>query len=215
MITLPFSGHMWQVRDTARPSYPGPVPYSGTNAYLDAQLRMHLKVTANPVGVWTAAQVTATDLMGYGTYTFSVDSPVNALDRNVALGLFSRSSTAKDSAREIDIEVAKFGREEKLPSQYVVQPAGAAGHLVREPAPQTTSSVMQFVWRPGRVDFSSYEAGGRRIAHWTFAGSSVPIEGENQVTMNLWTFLGQAPSDYKTVEVIIKKFSYCALDASC
>lgn len=215
LVRFPFSGYTWAVRDSPTKVYPGPMQYSGLNVYPDLQGRLHFKVTTNIGGIWTGAEATTVERLGYGKYTWTLDSPINNFDRNVVLGLFSRSTTAKDSAREIDIEVATFGRIEKMPSQYVVQPAGAPGHLTRHPAPQTKSSVLTFDWMPGKVVFASYDQSGKKVAGWTFTGKSVPIEGENNVTINVWTYLGLAPTNNKTQEVIVRSFDFCQRGTVC
>lgn len=214
-LELPFSGYWWSLRHSDAPSEPGPNSFSATNAYLDLSGAMHLKLTQDPLGKWGAAEVDSVDLFGYGTYTWTVGTSLTGFDPNVALGLFTRSGTAVDSAREIDIEVARWGRTwEPKGAQFVVQPAGDPGHLVRVDAPAGTNSVLQFVWKKGRVDFMVVDA-GRILERWTFKGASVPVEGENRTSMNLWTYGGFPPTDGLTHEVVIKKFTFCPIESTC
>ena len=214
-LKMPFSGYLWNVRHSSVPTAPGPNLFVATNAYPDISGAMHLKVTPDPFGQWGAAQLDSDQSMGYGTYTWTIGTPLSDFDRNMVLGLFTSSPSATDSSREIDIEISRWGRtNEAKPAQFVVQPASAKGHLVRVNAPSSSSSTLQFVWQKGRVDFTMLDA-GRVIERWTFKGSSVPEEGLNRVSMNLWLASGQPPSDNATFEVIIKKFSFCAIGATC
>lgn len=211
-MTMTFSGYKWTIRNAKTPSYPGPNTYLWTNAYKDLSGALHLKYTPNLFGKWSGAEVDSVDAFGYGTYVWRMGAPL-VFDQNVAFGLFSRIPTGDtaQNSKEIDIEVARWGIDHQLPAQYVVQPAGIAGHLKRVPTATTKTSELSFTWTKGRVVFSMYDNTGALISAWTFRGSSVPTPGQNHLSMNLWSYLGRVPSDGKTAEVVIKSFTFTPL----
>src|SRR4051812_1462922 len=87
-----FSGRQWGVKKASSKVGPGPNYFSDStsNVWVDASDRMHLKIT-KVGGKWNCAEVVLLGTVGYGTYRFYLDSPVDSLDRNVVLGLFTWS----------------------------------------------------------------------------------------------------------------------------
>ena len=61
-------------------------------------------------GKWVCAEVVLQQTLGYGTYRFYLDSPVDSLDPNVVLGLFTWNDDPAFNNRELDIEFARWGR---------------------------------------------------------------------------------------------------------
>src|SRR5262245_55233039 len=87
-----WGGRTWQVKSSQAQVGPGPNYFSASseNVWVDAQDRLHLKITSRN-GQWRCAEVISSTTFGYGTYTFELASPVDALDKNVVLGLFTWS----------------------------------------------------------------------------------------------------------------------------
>lgn len=101
-----FSGYIWDVRNSDL-SGPGPNYWSNNteNVWLDENGYLHLKITYTD-GKWVCPEV-RTQTLGYGTYTFYTASNIDALDKNVVLGLFAY----KDDSHEVDIEFSRWGIE--------------------------------------------------------------------------------------------------------
>lgn len=70
---------------------------------------------SNPGGAWQCAEITSTQPLGFGTFQFWVDGPVDQLDKNIVLGLFQYGGT--DGINEQDIEFSQFGDP---PSDHMV-----------------------------------------------------------------------------------------------
>src|SRR5438067_10871709 len=85
--TISFSGYSWAVKSSHGKVGPGPNSFSSSsqNVWVDGQGRVHLAITRSR-NRWYCAEVLATRSFGYGTYTFTLDSPVDALHPNVTLG---------------------------------------------------------------------------------------------------------------------------------
>jgi len=208
--TITWSGHTWQVKSSQSKVGPGPNYFSAStdNVWVDGEGRLHLKITYRN-GRWSCAEIISSESFGYGTYVFDVASPVDDLDANVVLGLFTWSDKAAYNHREIDIEFARWRNPlDPTNAQYVVQPYDVAGHLVRWTLPSGASpTTHDFTWRAGRIDFGSFDLGGWSNS-WTYAGSAVPKPGGENVRLNLWLSGGFAPSDGQEVEVVVNDFGF-------
>ena len=204
--TVSFSGYTWTVKSSAGKVGPGPNYFSSSadNVWTDAN-GLHLRITYSG-GHWYCAEVVNTQSLGYGTYSFTLGSPVDALDPNVTLGLFTWSDRPPYNHRELDIELARWGNAaDPTNGQYVVQPYDSPGHLVRVTQPPGAPSTHSFTWRQGSVAFASSSA---VPSSWVFSGSGVPVPGSEHARMNLWLFQGQAPADGQQAEVVVKTFSF-------
>lgn len=204
-----WSGVTWAIKTSRSPVGPGPNLFDKSNVSLDGQGRLRLQIVRNTSGAWTAAEIVGPATYGYGTYTFTIDSPVDALDPNVVLGLFTWSDRARFAHREIDIEFARWGdATEPTNAQYVVQPYDTGSHLGRFSQPADAPTTHRFTWRSGRIDWQSLDSAGGTIAEYTYTGSDVPPSGDERVRLNLWLFGGAAPTDGQPVEVIVSSFAF-------
>jgi hypothetical protein len=138
-----------------------------------------------------------------------IASPVDALDPNVVLGLFTWSDKAPYAHRELDVEFARWGNPtDPTNAQYVVQPWDSPGRLHRLTLPAGAApTIHAFTWLRGRVDFSSYDLASWGHA-WSYTGSGVPPSGGENVRLNLWLFGGVAPTDGREVEVVVTSFTF-------
>ena len=206
---ITWSGATWAIKTSRSPVGPGPNLFDRANVSVDAGGRLHLGIARNASGAWTAAEIIGSTTLGYGTYTFTLESPVDDLDPNVVLGLFTWSDRARFAHREIDIEFARWGNAaDTTNAQYVIQPYDVASHLARFRQPADLSSTHRFTWRPGRIDWQSRDAAGSVVASYSYAGSDVPPSGDERVRLNLWLFNGAAPTDGQPVEVIVSSFTF-------
>ncbi|HQA53253.1 MAG TPA: hypothetical protein PK419_10400, partial [Spirochaetota bacterium] len=131
--TLFFSGYTWQVKTGDEKMGPGPNYFSNNakNAWVDSSGYLHLAIT-NRNGEWQCAEVICTESLGYGTYSFDVDTPADAIDKNTVLGLFTWDDDFPSFYREIDIEISRWGEDRPYPNtQFVVQPYTRDGNIHR------------------------------------------------------------------------------------
>jgi hypothetical protein len=206
-LAISFSGYSWQVKATTGKVGPGPNYFSGSaqNVWVDGQGRLHLAIT-RVKGRWWCAEVTNTQSLGYGTYTFTLDTAVNALDPNVVLGLFTWNDDPAYAHRELDVEFARWGNAaDPTNAQYVVQPWDSPGHLLRVTQTSATTSSVSFRWQSGSVGFSATSASP---SPWTYTGSDVPIPGGEHPHLNLWLDNGSAPANGSPVEVVVESFTF-------
>jgi hypothetical protein len=205
-----WSGGSWQVKTSTAAVGPGPNVFSKANVSVDGSGFLHLRIAKDAQGRWTTSEVISPASYGYGTYTFTVATPLDAFDRNVVLGLFTWSDRPQYAHRELDVEIARWGSAtDPTNAQFVVQPYDKANHLVRFTATDAVRTVQQFTWRAGEVTFTSRRLDtGAVVATSTYRGTDVPKPGDERVRLNLWLFGGAAPSNGQPVEVVIESFAF-------
>jgi hypothetical protein len=139
-----------------------------------------------------------------------VDGPLETIDPNVVLGLFTWNDDPAQSHRELDIEFARWGNPQAPNGQYTVQPFEIAGHETWFETPtgarRTTHSLR---WRPDRVAFTSADERDIFAAH-VFA-DGLPQPGGEQVRINLWLDGGRPPINNLPAEVVIESFDFSPL----
>ena len=205
--TVQFAGYTWQVKSSADVVGPGPNRFSDSaaNVWVDSLGRLHLKLTRSK-GRWHCAEVVNTQSLGRGRYTFELDSRVDALDPNAVLGLFTWSDDPAYANREMDIEFSRWGNAaDPTNGQYVVQPYDGSGNLERITQRAEPSSTLSFDWQPDAVTFAASSAAP---SAWTYSGADVPPPGSEHVRMNLWLYRGTPPANGKSVEVVVKRFTF-------
>jgi hypothetical protein len=215
--TLQFSGYTWEVRQGG--GGPGPNHWDARNVWVDANGALHLLVTQRD-GVWTAAEVTMTQRLGFGTYQWQIEGRPDQMDRNLVLGLFNypTSDVGPDGTNEIDIEFARWGNDAWPNGNWTIYPAELGTQ------PLSTSfeialdnlSTHRFTWSASRVRYATLN-GLRDIGdntgllkRKTFAPGNrqrIPQQAL-PVHMNLWLYQGRAPSNGQPVEVVIRSFRF-------
>jgi hypothetical protein len=213
-----FGGLQWQAR-TQGLSGPGPNVWNACNAWL-AMDGLHLRIDRIG-GVWTSAEVFTTDLVGYGRIEMEVASPVNTLDPNVVLGLFTYPSGGLDGLHEIDIELARFGvtAANATNLNYVVYAgSGATGNVskcaTRWDSP-VAASVHRFLWSASAVSFQSFDVtsiSSNTVPYraWTFvpSGAFTISNGRWPLHVNLWMYAGKPPANGQPLEIVIRRVTY-------
>ena len=216
--TIQFSGRSWTVKSSTGPVGPGPNYFGSTSddVWIDGSGYLHLKIVFRD-GSWHSSEVIGDDVLGHGTYTFTLGSRVDLLDRNIVVGLFTWDTSAPEfNYREIDIEFSRWGDPQADNSQYAVQPWDTAGNTLRWNTVLTgTTSTHAFEWRPDRVEFSSYQGSppGAAIQAWTYNGPDVPPEGatSGNARINFWLMGGSAPFDGQEAELVVQSFDFTPL----
>ena len=205
---ITWNGVTWAVKTSRSAVGPGPNLFDKANVWVDTS-GLHLRIAKNASGAWTCAEIIGPTSYGYGTYTFALASPVDTLDRNVVLGLFTWSDRALYAHREIDIEFARWGNAgDPTNAQYVVQPYDKPAHLRRFTQPAEITSHHQFGWYPGQVSWAGYKANGGLIDSYAYAGTDVPRPGDERVHLNFWLFNGAAPTNGSPAEVVLSSFTF-------
>lgn len=233
---LMWAGQSWLPRVSVKQQRPyqnywGAGPQS---AYVDAQGRLHLWIRRVAPDVWTAAQIrTLKSDYGYGTYTFVVETPIDTMDPNEVLGLFTRNnlpppgdgalggsagSGNKDpryvNHAETDFEMGKWNwkaRGYDFNAQYVVQPWWEKGRIKHLKLPSKIPYTAQFVWGPTTTKFSVWRGAtteGTPVSAWTSKFSNgVPHEGTT-VCLEAWLIYSRGAARGRDQEVVIDSFDY-------
>ncbi|HNX58829.1 MAG TPA: hypothetical protein PKK43_07005 [Spirochaetota bacterium] len=211
--TVEFSGYNWYVKASDEKVGPGPNIFSDsvTDVRVDENGWLHLKIDRNGA-IWHCAEIVCADSLGYGTYSFELADPVNELDRNTVLGVFTWDDDAPPYYREIDIELSRWGDADYADSQYVVQPYTVSGNMHRFETSYNGGTVHSFAWSRDGVAFKSAKTDGSLIESWNYtpdlSGTDYPVPGNEKLHINFWLLENSAPSDGVEKEVVIKKFSF-------
>jgi hypothetical protein len=219
--TLTFSGLTWYVKSGTNMG-PGPNNWSADNAWVDANGKLHLKITySTTTKTYQCAEVWTTASLGFGKYEWFIDGRIDALQKDVVLGLFNYPTAAigPDGTNEIDIEFSKWGNAKNKIGNYTVYPTSLNYSYKTFPFTFTLSgtyTTQRFTWSSTGVRFQSLN-GWRTdnlypIQDYTYAPSSpqnyIPQTAE-PVHINLWVFSNggrQTPALKSSFEIVIGKF---------
>ena len=216
--TLSWKGHSWQVTSGGMA---GVCQGSPNNVTIDASGYLHFKIT-NSGGTWTASEMFTTDKLGFGTYQWQVDGPIDTYDKNVVLGLFPYGPAAGiggDGTNEIDIEYSRWGQANGPNGDWTDYPA--SGKTIGELAYTFTLgggtlSTSRFHWSTTSIANSllgglqPVDSTAGLIKSWTYAPQNPTTNIPQQALplgMNLWCFSGP-PTDGKHVEIVIRDFQF-------
>jgi hypothetical protein len=207
-----FSGFNWRVR--FKPSDRGGAvnPYDPENVYVDQAGALHLRIM-NRDGHWSASEVSLTQSLGYGTYSFTVED-VSKLDPSTVFGIFTWDyATDHQYNREFDINISRWGDPAQMNAEFVLQPLLALTNSTRFIAPSGRLKYT-IVWEPGRLTMSVAPVSPLRdapvVAKHTFT-SGVPAPGFESFRMTFYPYTrpNLASSSFQgPAEVIVDQFEY-------
>lgn len=215
--TLSFAGYDWTIRGAGKGG-PGPNLWDPANVLVDADGRLHLKLTHAADG-WHCAELSTTKRLGFGRYQFQVVGRIDQLDPNVVLGLFDYPTpdVGKDGSNEIDIEFARWGRATSPIGNFTVFPASGKKQTTHpfEVALNGDYTTHRFTRSAEQVTFQSLnghqDGDVNEFASWAFRPEHPKLEVPQHpepVNLNLWLFRGKPPTDGKEVEIILSGFIY-------
>lgn len=218
--TLAFSGYTWTISAPAGQVSPGPNYWAQSNAWVDANGWLHLKVAYNPAtNHWEAAEVYTTQSLGYGTYQWQVEGALGSFDKNIVLGFFNYSGNNLHD--EMDIEIARWGNSAWDNLNYTIYPitgvnTAPVSYTASFTTPNGTYTTHRFKRTSNSIKLQSLygfqDGDANQFQTKTFTNSDVAISTlAMPVHMNLWLFDGLAPSNNQPVEVIIHSFKFTPL----
>jgi hypothetical protein len=217
---LQWAGRSWKVTSGGMA---GVAQGSPSNVSVDSDGYLHLKIT-NTGGTWTASELFTTDQLGFGTYQWQVDSPIDRFDKNVVLGLYPYGPAAgigQDGTNEIDIEYSVWGHAGGVNGDWTDYPS--SGKTIGETSYNFslnggTYSTSRFIWNTTSIQdflftgFQPISSTTDLVKTWTYAppdpATNIPQQAM-PLGINLWCF-DAPPSDGKDVEVIIRDFEFVA-----
>jgi hypothetical protein len=216
--TLAWKGHTWQLTSGGMA---GVCQGDPKNVTVDGNGYLHLRISDGTTG-WTSAELFTTDRLGFGTYQWQVDGPIDSYDKNVVLGLFPYGPAAEigaDGTNEIDIEYSRWGQASGPNGDWTDYPASGTtiGELsysfTLAPA---TLSTSRFVWSATSIadallsGLQPVDGTTGLIKSWTYAPPNPTVNVPQQALplgMNLWCF-DSPPSDGNPVEIVIRDFVF-------
>jgi hypothetical protein len=216
--TVEWAGHTWNVTTGGMA---GENTGSAANVVVDANGYLHLKISQIN-GKWMCAELFTTDKIGFGTYQWQVDGPVDKLDKNIVFGLYPYGPEAgigADGTNEIDIEYARWGNAAWDNGNFTVYPNSGTtvGETTFNFSLGGTYTTSTFVWSSNSIQFQSQEGfkaigdNTGMIKSWNYAPTNPSVNIPQRAMplgMNLWlcSDCGGAPSDGKPAEIVIRKF---------
>ncbi len=212
----------WGIKHAPLPVDPGGNLYGPDNAWVDAQDRLHLAITQEPSG-WYSAEVMMTKALGYGEYLFQSSTGVNGLDSNAVFGAFTWDPYGDCSLdpgwRNREIDLTEDSRSHIIPdphdSQYVVQPWDLPGH--RHTYDLDESEITRvMIWHEDRLEFYTVEGHHTLetwqtapiIEFWTDYSDTIPEPGEARWRFNFWLLPPNVPAGDGSLEFIVDHFEY-------
>lgn len=219
MGTLRFSGYDWHVK-TGDELGPGPCNWSDSNAWVDSDGYLHLKLTCR-AGKWYSAEVRTIRSLGFGRYQFQVIGEIDRLDRNVVLGMFNYPTPeiGPDGTHEIDIEIGRWSNSDLPNLNFNVWPTRlgetTSTHLAHFFSLNGTYTTHRYTRSRSSIFFQSLHGhrsdNRNEIARWRFAPTDAASRISRRampVHLNLWLFRGRPPSDGREVEIVVRSFSH-------
>ena len=216
--TIQFSGYTWIVKTPTGTQGPHKNYWSGKNVWVDSNGRLHLLIQKNnDNGRWECAEVRSQVQFRYGTYQWKIEGPVNALDKNIVLGLFNYSGNSRFD--EMDIEFSRWGHDDAPILNYTVWPASGDTGIsnvtyAKDFILNGTYTTHRFKRDATSIHFQSlhgFQDGNNNLFEsktWTSPTSISTLS--MPVFMNLWLF-DAPPTDGKPVEIIIHQFKFTPL----
>lgn len=224
---LKWMGHEWTITDGRMAGVARGRP---SNARVDSNGYLHLMITKKHKSV-TAGELFSDDSMGFGTYQWQIQGPVDNMDPHAVLGLFPYgpdNGIGRDGENEIDIEFSKWantlcggacnadftvypstGNAAVGPTEDDFEVGLGGGELVTARMTWSSTSITETV-------MSGLQPLGttQNVLHtWTFAPTDYLVRIPQQpvpVGMNLWCFKKKAATSQA---VIIRSFEYVAPSA--
>jgi len=221
--TIVFSGYNWEVKNSLNSKVrPGPNYFSDAleDVWVDGAGKLHLKIVYKN-DKWYCTEVYNHVSLGYGEYIFYIEGKLDLLDKNIILGLFTWDNYAPEyNYREIDIEFSKWGIENNLNSQYVVQPYIKSENIYRfNTILSDIKSTHKFRWEKDIITFTSIYGHKANpdsqydiINYWVYTGIDNPPPGLEKVDINFWLMGGNPSSNIKDAEIIINKFEFIPIN---
>jgi hypothetical protein len=216
--TIDWQGHTWQVTTGGMA---GVCDGSAANVTLDSNGYLHLRISQTG-STWTAAELFTTDKLGFGTYQWHLDGPIDGYDKNVVVGLFPYGPAAgigSDGTNEIDIEYSRWGQSDGPNGDFTDYPAMGTtiGELsYRFSLAGSTLSTSRFTWSESGIVSSllgGLAASGddqTLLQHFDYEPPNPTLNIPQQALplgMNFWCF-DAPPSDGQPVELVIRDFTF-------
>ena len=215
---ISFSGFDWFVKQSDELTGPGNNYFSGhpSDVWVDElHDELHLKIVHRD-GRWYSTEVVADTSLGYGTYIFEIQSPVNSLVDDAVLGMFIYEENSSHPARkEMDIEISRWSDLMDVNNaQFVVQPCPPDSNRLRFFIEEDSPTTHIIHWTKNQVKFQSINnhcSNGKtvdEIASWVYNNQeNIPIPAYENPRINFW-LNKTIPPYIGELEIVISNFDF-------
>lgn len=192
-----------------------------SNIFVDGNGYLHLKIVNNG-GTWTAAEMFSATNLGFGTYQWQIQGPVDKFAPSVVLGLFPYGPAAgigADGTNELDQEFALWGYPDGTNFGWTFYPASGTqkgANSFRFSLNGGNAVTSRMVWKSTSVTgsllsgFQPVTSTTGLIKSWTYAPTNPTTNIPQKALplgMNLWLFEAP-PADGQNVEIVIRDFTF-------
>lgn len=213
-----WKGYDWQLTEGGMA---GVADGKAANVTVDANGYLHLRIVKSG-DTWTASEMFTVQKLGFGTYQWHIEGPIDVFDKQVVLGLFPYGPAAGiggDGTNEIDIEFARWGQASGPNADFTDYPN--SGSVIGETTFKFslgggTSATARFTWTKDSIESAVLKghqplaSEAELIKKWKYApqnpGTNIPQQAM-PLGMNLWCF-GSPPTDGQNVEIVIRDFQF-------
>ena len=208
--TIHFSGYDWTARSASSDRGGVSNPYDPANVWTDQKGYLHLRMDQRD-GRWYCAEVNLTRSLGFGTYRFVVQNTAH-IGPSAVVSMFTYdegSVEEKETRRELDVELSRWGNPDAKNAQFVVQPFYVPENVVRFDAP-AGRMIYILRWQPESATFRAARGsapGAPAISQHIFT-SGIPQPTGQTVHIDLYNFHHSGSSLQQPAEVVIEKFEY-------
>lgn len=207
--TLDFAGRTWTVKSGSGGPGPNNWGSSAQDVFVDGS-GLHLKVSQHEDDLqWYSSEVYLPSSLGYGKYTFDIDSSVDQFDHNLVAAPF----LYQDDSHEIDIEHSYWSDETGGNNLfYTVQPFNTDGNQQQSVSTLSAGPFQDIInWQPDQINFSTKQ-NGNEISSFTYTSSTDGnsnnfTPGSELVHINFWQYQGATPA-VTSSEFIVSNFSF-------
>lgn len=206
--TISWSGYDWKVRGVQASALPGPNDWSDSTANVDVvggALQINIVKSGSD---YICSEIELEQTLGYGKYSFIVNTDLSGLDPWAVLGIYTYDSSTSSPYRELDIEAAKWGVADTDDLQFTVQP-GTGPQTARFPANSSAPYTLEMTWQAGQVYYEARDSGGVVMRSWA-VNDSVPTTGAEHLFVNAWLHDGHDPNTGATVPFELASFAFTA-----
>jgi len=221
--TVDFSGYNWEVKETVSGTTFGPggnnwgstVENDPNDVRVDNDGKLHLFVSQRPNEEWYSSEVILDHALGYGKYTFDIETPVSSIDPNLVAAPF----IYKDDQHELDIEFSYWQNPSGPNLYYTVQPLEPGQYDETNQLKQTISQDSSFSrniieWEPKSVTFTMVDENGSAIGSgwkkYELGDGTINFQDDSERPhINFWQHDGSQPTNTSTAhEFIVKNFNF-------
>lgn len=199
--TLTWKGQQWDVYSD------NPNSASTKNVWIDSTGNLHTTLN-NVDGKWYSTKIESVDEYQFGTYKWTVSSPLLNIDKNAVASMY----VYVDDSNGIDIEATGWSDSSAEKLWFEVQPTSVPDNsfgAITSTSPYATETNVTYSFdrEPNYIHFNAKLSNGTTIADWNYTNTSGIPQVAGTIVMDTW-LLNEATSDGKDIEVVYSDFNF-------